>query len=312
MPVGRFGHAASVLLTPGLPGTHMRRVMLAGGYGTGADTTIEVFTMDEPSTGLGFLTGMDNDPVNRSAPGSVMVGDYTYVFGGTPRPGDLTTADLDMAVAERWNTSTDGDEWHVGPVTYDTFASEDHPEWVRMFPAAVTLGTAGDAILVSGWYGARCADDAGSPSPTYDYTSDTYVCPAPDSGFTHTQDLLVTTLSGTPTLALADPTTSPHALASVLRLESGARQGQVLVAGGIADGDFTTTDVLDLYTGNTTSGAQVDATFPASHRLNFARALGAAAELGGGNVLIAGGAEFSLASEQIVILESVELLNWEG
>ncbi|MBW2264282.1 MAG: hypothetical protein JRG91_20135 [Deltaproteobacteria bacterium] len=319
MRIGRFAHATSSLLTPGLPSTDERRVMLAGGYGTGADNSIEVFTLDEPSTQTGFLTAttgsMDLDPVVREAPGAVMVGDYIYVFGGTARPGDLSTADLDMAVAERWNVSTDGNEWHVAPVTYDVFATEDHPEWVRMFSTAVALGTAGDAILVSGWYGARCADASGSPSPIYDYTSDTYVCPAPDSdsSFTQTLDFIMTTLSGTPTIAAADPTSVPHALGSVIRLEHGARQGQVLVAGGIVDADFTTTDVLDLYTGSTTPWAQVDTAFPSDfHRLNFARALGVAAEVNGGNILFAGGAEFSLASEEIVILESVEFFNWEG
>jgi hypothetical protein len=309
---GRFGHASTTLLTPGLPGTHLRRVMLAGGFGVEADTSIEVFTLDEPSTQTGFLTtetgSLATDPIVRTAPGSVMAGDYVYVFGGTAMPGDLTTSDLDMAVAERWNASTDGNEWNVAPVAYDGFSTEDHPEWVRMFPAAVPLGTAGDAILVSGWYGARCTDDAGSALPNYDYTAGSAICPAPGSGFSGTGDLIVTTLSGTPTIGLADATSTPHALGSVIRLEQGPRQGQVLVAGGIADGDFTTTKVLDLYTGNTTPGGQVDHEF--GHELNFARALGAAAELGGGNVLFAGGAQFSLASEQIVILESVELLNW--
>ncbi|MBW2261737.1 MAG: hypothetical protein JRG91_07160, partial [Deltaproteobacteria bacterium] len=191
---------------------------------------------------------------------------------------------------------------------------EDHPEWVRMFSTAVALGTAGDAILVSGWYGARCTDASGSPSPIYDYTGDTYVCPAPGSGFTQTLDFIMTTLSGTPTITAADPTSVPHALGSVIRLEHGARQGQVLVAGGIVDVDFTTTDVLDLYTGSTTPAEQVDTAFAAAagHQLNFARALGAAAEVSGGNVVFAGGAEFSLASEEIVILESVEFFNWEG
>ena len=316
MRYGRFAHAATPLLTPGLP-TDERRVMLAGGYGTGADNSIEVFTLDEPSTQTGFLTAttgsMDLDPVVREAPGAVMVGDYIYVFGGTARPGDLGTADLDMAVAERWNVSTDGNEWHVAPVTYDTFATEDHPEWVRMFSTAVRLGTAGDAILVSGWYGARCTDDAGSPSPTYDYSGDTYVCPAPGSGFTQTLDFIMTTLSGTPTITAADPTSVPHALGNVIRLQHGTRQGQVLVAGGIVDAEFTTTKVLDLYTGSTAPGAQVDATFTSDiHQLNFARALGAAAEVSGGNVVFAGGAQFSLASEEIVILESVEFFNWEG
>jgi hypothetical protein len=182
-----------------------------------------------------------------------------------------------------------------------------------MFATAVALGPAGDAILVSGWYGARCEDASGSPSPTYDYTGDTYVCPAPDSSFTHTRDIIVTTLSGTPTITAADATSAPHALGSVIRLEQGGRLGQVLVAGGIEDADFTATVVLDLYTGSTTPTEQVDATFPGvGHRLNYPRAMGAAAELNGGNVLFAGGAEFSLASEEIVILESVELLNWEG
>ncbi len=316
MRVGRLAHAASSLLTPGLPSTDRRRVMLAGGYGVGADNSIEVFTLDEPTTGTGFLTAttgsMDTDPVVRKAPGAVMVGDYMYVFGGTAMPGELSLSDMDMAVAERWNVSADGDEWHVAPVTYDTFTTEDHPEWVRLFPSAVALGPAGDAILVSGWYGARCTDDAGSPSPTYDYTAGSYACPAPGSGFTGTQDFIVTTLSGTPTITLADPTSVPHALGSVIRLEHAARQGQVLVAGGIEDAGFTATAVLDLYTGSTTPMSQVDATFPAGHQLNFPQALGAAAELNGGNVLFAGGATFSLSSEQIVILESVELLNWAG
>jgi hypothetical protein len=98
----------------------------------------------------------------------------------------------------------------------------------------------------------------------------------------------------------------------VVRLADPTREGQVLVAGGVTDGDFTTTDALDLYTGSTTPGSQLDATFPGAHALNYPAALGAAAELGGGNVLFVGGAGFALGSELITIRETVELLNWEG
>lgn len=307
---GRFAHAATALLTPTLPSTHERRVFLSGGYGIEAAGTIDVFSADHPDTGTGFLTsGLQTSLADRIAPASVMVGDYAYVFGGMSLPGALSTPNT--AIAERWDHTTSGDEWSVGVVNFDGF-TDPHPELVRLFPSAVALGPAAEAILVSGWYGARCTDDAGSPSPTYDYTGDTYICPAPGSGFTGTVDFMVTTLSGTPTITMADPTSAPHALGSVIRLEHTARQGQVLVAGGIEDAGFTATAVLDLYTGSTTPMSQVDATFPAGHQLNFPQALGAAVELNGGTVLFAGGATFSLSSEQIVILESVELLNWAG
>jgi hypothetical protein len=83
----------------------------------------------------------------------------------------------------------------------------------------------------------------------------------------------------------------------------------VLVAGGVADAGFTTTDAMDLYTGETT-GTLLDASFTLG--LNNERALGAAAELGGGDVVIVGGVVFDDASGtmQLEAVGSVELLNW--
>lgn len=312
MRYGRYGHGASALLTPGLPSTHERRAFLAGGFGIEAGTSIDVFSLDHPDTGMGFLTGtLDPDPVDRVAPAAAMLGEHIYVFGGNRFPGDIATTS-NLAIAERWNANDEGDEWHVAPVTFTDFSTTPHPEWVRLHAGAAVLGTGGSTILVTGWYGARCSDSSGSPLPTYDYSATTYICPAPDTGFTSTIDFLLSTAGASPEISGADATSVPHALASVVRLADPTREGQVLVAGGITDGDFTTTDALDLYTGSTTPGSQLDATFPGAHALNYPASLGAAVELGGGNVLFVGGAGFALGSELITIRETVELLNWEG
>ena len=106
---GRFGHAAQALLTPGLPSTHERRVLLSGGFGIEAAGTIDVFSADHPDTGTGFLTaGLQTSLADRIAPASVMIGDYAYVFGGVTMPGTLSTPNT--AIAERWDHTTSGDE----------------------------------------------------------------------------------------------------------------------------------------------------------------------------------------------------------
>jgi len=305
MLYGRYAHAASALETPAYPTTHLRRVLLTGGFGTGSSTTIDVFSLDAPG-GMGFLTGsaLQATLAERLVPASVMLDDFVWVFGGTPQPGNGDLATPNVAVGERRDPSESGDEWPVGTINFSDITTP-HAELVRLLPEASPLGTDGQTILVTGWYGARCGDVSGAATPTYDYSAATYICPPAQA-----TDFAVDASVTSPVITAAAGTGTPHALASVVGLVKGDRTGAVLVAGGITDLDFATTDVIDLYSGETdTSGAPLlDTAF--AETLTQARAFGAAAELGGGDVLFAGGAAFDLAAGEIAILGSIELLNW--
>jgi hypothetical protein len=302
---GRFGHSSSILVSPGMPATDRARVLLTGGFGTGAADTIDVLRLDTEGQ-VGFLTdpsGLLDALAPRIVPGSVMLGEYVYIIGGVPTPGSLGTPNL--AVAERRQPSSDGNSWPVGTVNFSDF-STDHPEWVRLFPQPVRLGS-GDTILVSGWYGARCGDEAGTATPTYDYTTytTTWICP-PEL----TADFFLDASTATPVITeVTDEPSAPHALASVTPLEKAGRAGQVLVVGGITNVGFATTNRMDLYTGSTAAGSQLDT---AMSPLNSARALGAAVEMNGGKVLVVGGVIFDDTSGEMTLtaLDTAELLNW--
>lgn len=306
MRYGKFAHAATLLLSPEHASAHQRRVLLVGGMGADAAGNIDVFSLEADD----FLTAsLQATMAPRLAPASVMLDEYIWVFGGTSFPGDETTPNV--AVAERWDPTDDGNEWNVGTVSFDDF-STDHPEFVRLFPTAVELGITGSVMLVQGWYGARCTDAGGLASPTYDYTtSDTSICPPPGGSFDQTRDLIVDASTSTPTISPADATSPPHALAAVLRLEDDSHRGQVLVAGGITDVDFTTTDVMVVYTGQTTPTSQLNPDFITSPTFNERRALAAAAEMNGGSVVLAGGVRFDMSgTPALTIRDSLELLNW--
>jgi hypothetical protein len=260
----------------------------------------------------GFAAGSPTTEVPRAAPAVAFVDQAVWEFGGAVWPGDITSTNKNLAIVQKWVPNSDVTEWNVGPVIFNEFTETPRPELVRMFARAAPIGGADNAVVVTGWYGARCNDlTAGTPTPTFEYQDEseveipTYICPpevAPD--FTLTVDV-------EPPALVADTATglTPQALSEVLALESPDHEGEVLVIGGVSDVAFTTTDAVTLFTGVDASGAiERDPAF--THTLNNARALSAAAELNGGNVLVVGGVSFDLGSEALRILDTVEYLNW--
>ena len=329
----RFGHAASLLVhegAGGIPSIDRRRVLITGGFGVSGMADVlspgstDVFWLDATGQTWGTVTSISYPPTQarRVAPASAMLGRTAWVFGGSPYPGDEGLAFGNQSIVEAWRLQGDsGDEWNVSVVNFSDFATTEHPEYVRMFGEAVPIGPGESTVLMSGWYGARCVDASGSPASTFDYTDGaeppspvpTYVCPPPDVLYIETLDYTLAVDQTPPVITRASPTTVPHALAEVLRLETSPRTGQVLVIGGITNLQFQTTGTMDLYDGTFAEGAaQVDAAFPASHGLNVPRAWHVAAETPGGNVVVAGGLTFDLTTRQVVVLDSVEFLNFSG
>lgn len=316
----RYAHA-SALMTSDASSVDSLRVFLAGGFGPAgiADTSVplsvDVFSMDLTGVHDFLDPGFPQSFYLRPAPTAAFVGGAAYLFGGATFPGSIADpADPNVTVVEKWLPTTDGLEWNVGTVSFNEFDTTARPEMVRLFAHALPMGNADNTVAVTGWYGARCDDTQtpGTPTPTFEYLESdevteipTYICPpdvTPD--FTLTTDI-------TPPALVADttPTSTPHALAATVALQGGTRAGQVLIMGGISDVGFTTTDAVDVYqsvevTGELTHDAAL------ALALNNQRAMGAAAEMNGGNVVVAGGAQFDLAAGTITVLDTVEYLNW--
>ncbi len=314
----RFGHSA-VIMTSTASSINGYRVHLSGGFGPqgigdpNVARSIDVFSMDSVAGGYDFLSGLPLSAARHTAPSSVFLDGFAWELGGAAWPGSEGHSNANVTIVERWQPNTDGDEWSVGPVLFNGFDDAPRPELVRLFARALEVGAAGNTAAVVGWYGARCNDlTAGTPTPTYEYLDTdgttpipTWICPpsvTPD--FTLTTDAVPPAI--VPDVTRVD---TPHGLGEAIRLASGARAGQVLVIGGISDVSFTTTDAVDVYESVDLTGELVqDAVLAMS--MNNERALCAAAEMNGGNVLIAGGVQFDLVAGTLTLLDTVEYLNW--
>jgi hypothetical protein len=244
-----------------------------------------------------------------------------WIFGGIPYPGRAATeAEANNAVIEQWVRNTDG--------TYTRSAAAppaSQPGYVRLFADAITLPNPqtladdGSLIMVAGWYGARCATVGGHGTPTYDYaTTPTYICDSSDVS----NNLLVKVKENPPAFSAGPSPASDtrYALGSTILLScsEGARGNWVLQSGGIADTHFNLSTIGDGGAIALYRPKEGDAANPyvgvttTSTALKSPRMWHRAVELKGGSVLFVGGVEFDLDAGDASIIDTVEILPFEG
>ncbi len=238
-----------------------------------------------------------------------------WIFGGVPYPGNATNeVDPNGAVIEGWKrNSADG--------TYTNWTAAlptPQPAYVRLFAEAFPLNDEGSPLLVTGWYGARCATVEGTETPTYDYSlAPTYIC-SPDAVASN----FIVDVKNNPPEVIAGPAPAGdnrHAFGATVMLScnEGARGNWILQSGGIANTNFHLSasgslGALSLFqpTQNPNNPYQAVTTFTSG--LITPRMWHRAVELKGGSVLFIGGVKFDFLSKTAVIIDKTELLSFAG
>lgn len=247
-----------------------------------------------------------------------------WIFGGVQFPGYEDTPN--NAIAEKWTRNDLDGSWSNVPVDM----GDDKPEYVRLYADALPLTDDGLKIMLAGWYGARCVYD-GVENPTYVYedpvTGDpilTHICSSADVSNNCIIDVGVSPPSFTP--GPEPGSTARYAMGSTILLglddELGTREKWVLQSGGIANTDFIVSTIagqgaVELYKPVYTAEGTLD-TYNAipsevfQARLNSPRMWHRAVELKGGNVLFIGGVKFEIESSFVTLIDSLEMLVFEG
>jgi hypothetical protein len=229
----RFLHAAAALEF-----TDAARVLLVGGTGGMADassTTYELYDDEKPGGyGVYDATGAMLGSA-RSAPGAAQLSDgRVWIFGGGAA---ASNADL----AEIWSPSpTDRNGTIEAANAMTMFANDgDHPEWSLFRPDVVAIDDGSHALVV-GWLGPTCA--AGAMDPSFGG--------AEACGSSNARSF---TVNGETGAATATMTTSPHAWGGAARLD----EGNVVIAGGLANTTLTRQASVEVFTGGVMDGAAI-------------------------------------------------------
>jgi|GEM_PF-2781038 len=328
MHYGRFLHSAT-FAPPQYPEDTISNkvVLLVGGVGSdnNASKTVEVFEALDPTTQAQFS---QQTPPNLSAPrafpssatGTRPGADKKVIWalGGVQYPGNMTSPDSpNNAISEYWLRNEADGTFNRTPAP----PSGDRPEYVRLFANAISFTDDGSMLMLSGWYGARCSvDDTGHETPTYDYISlPTHIC----SPGAVAENLLIKTTENPPSFSSGPVSANDykHAFgsATLLSCSEGARNKWILLAGGISDTNFTPSKVgtsskgavsLFQFTGDLTNPYRAVAL--SSTALNTPRMWHRAVELKGGSILFVGGVTFDLKNGNAQIVDTVEVLPFEG
>jgi hypothetical protein len=277
----RFLHAAAHLEFSDPP----TRVLLVGGMGgTESATTYELYDDDKPGGyGVYDATGAALGAA-RMAPAAVQLMDgRVWIFGG-----GVAASNADLA--EVWSPSPTDPNGTIEPATASTdFASDgDHPEWSLFRPDAIAIA-GGSYALVVGWLGPTCAGGATSPS-----FGGSEVC-----GANNLRSFTVNAQTGE---ALVTMTTGPHAFGGATRLD----EGNVAVAGGLANLTLTRQASVEVFTGETMDGVATLSGSGASMRIQ--RAFHTTTKLPHLGMLSVGGFNVASDGRMLGVLPSAEAL----
>lgn len=272
---GRFMHAAARLPS------NSTRVLLAGGVDAIGQGSWEIFDAAKPG-GYGVYYAATNAlPVARRLPSAITSPDGVWIVGGAQANQNADLADV-------WSPMGSDPNGRVRSAREFTGARYPNPSGSSEMPrpqyalARPMLGAldGGDAMVVLGWFGPRCASD--SPSPAFGAGA-TDIC-SPTGGPSRNHTTLLGTAASGSTVATTGAPAMSFGSSAVLD------DGSVFIAGGISQSlwrPVTANAVLfEANTMATTGGAARSSEAPT---LATGRVFAVSAAIPGRGVLTVGG-----------------------